>query len=98
MPTTTQDPTTTTYRIEVSGWDKNDSFFVESADLEWSEESGKRVRMLHDVRNGAVVFVRLVQGPIPANSYPVPYQVEAVQTSSNGSAREFRLIQLHPRR
>ena len=98
MLTTAHKPIATTYRIEVSGWDKNGSFFVESTDLEWSEESGKRVQMSREVCNGAIIFVRLLQDPAPTNSYPVAYQVECLQSKVNGSNHEFRLIQLHPKR
>jgi hypothetical protein len=96
--TTVNEPAVTTYRIEISGWDKNGSFFVENTDLEWSEESGKRVQMSREVRNGAIIFVRLLQGPVPTNSYPVAYQVECLQSNMNGKNQEFRLIQLHPKR
>jgi len=94
---TADEPALTTYRIEISGWDKNGSFFVENTDLEWSEESGKRVQMSREVRNGAIIFVRLLQGPVPTSSYPVAYQVESLQ-AKNGSSCEFRLVQLHPKR
>ena len=38
-------PITNLYRVEVSGWDKNQTFFVEKSELEWSEESGKQVTL-----------------------------------------------------
>jgi len=98
VPIKAQYPIATNYRIEVSGWDKNDSFFVESTELEWREDTGKRVRMSHDMRNGAVLFVRLQQGPVPGNSYPVAYQVETLESKNNRGTHEFRLIQLRPRR
>jgi|SRR5260370_23367321 len=98
VPITAHYPIATKYRIEVSGWDKNDTFFVESTELEWCEETGKRVRMSHDMRNGAVIFVRLQQGPVPGNSCPVAYQVQTIESKNNRRTHEFRLIQLRPRR
>ncbi len=98
MPSTAQSPTVTIYRIEISGWDKSDTFFVENTELEWSEAAGKRVRMSHDVRNGAIIFVRLLQGPDPGNTYPVAYQVESAEQNNNAPTHEFQLIQLNPRR
>jgi hypothetical protein len=48
------------YRVEVSGWDTNDAFFVEKSDLEWSEETGNRVVLCNAVLDGEVVFLRLL--------------------------------------
>ena len=38
-------PITSLYRVEVSGWDKSQTFFVEKSELEWNEESGKHVTL-----------------------------------------------------
>ena len=45
-----------TYRVEVSGWDSNQEFFVEKAELEWSEEAGKVVCLTRPVTAGALLF------------------------------------------
>jgi hypothetical protein len=39
-------PTTSLYRVEVSGWDKSQTFFVEKPELQWNEESGKHVTLI----------------------------------------------------
>ncbi len=45
MILTAEHPATNLYRVEVSGWDDNKSFFVENSELEWVEEiSNDRAR------------------------------------------------------
>jgi len=58
------------YRVEVSGWDKNEAFFVEKSDLEWTENSGKRLVLSHEVPDRAVVFVRLLRAVGADRSHP----------------------------
>jgi len=31
------------FPVEVSGWDKRQSFFVEKSELHWGEQSGKQI-------------------------------------------------------
>jgi hypothetical protein len=49
------------YRVEVSGWDKNQAFFVEKSDLKWNEDSGKLVVLSNAVPDRAVCDVALQQ-------------------------------------
>ena len=90
-------PSSTTYRIEISGWDEVESFFVEKADLEWSEEHGKKVTLRHRLRNGAVVFIRLLVSTAWSRSIPIAYQVENVSAMDPAGFSQIRLVQLHPR-
>ena len=90
-------PVSTSYRIEISGWDSGENFFVEKTDLDWSEEPGKKVRLRHPVRNGAVVFVRLIHPTAVGHSFPVAYQVENVSSPNAGGMQEISLVQLNPR-
>ena len=89
-------PTTTRYRVEVSGWDKNQAFFVEKSQLEWSEESGKQVALSHAIPEGAVVFLRLMQPLCADRSHPVVYETEFVATTPGGQ-HQFRLHPVSPR-
>ncbi len=89
-------PVTGLYRVEVSGWDKNQAFFVEKSDLEWTEDSGKRIVLSHEVPDRAVVFVRLLRILSADRSHPVPYEVEFVGVTSEGH-RQFRLCPVSPR-
>ncbi len=87
----------TTYRIEISGWDEIENFFVEKADLEWSEEDGKEVALRHRLRIGAVVFVRLLVPTVCSRSFPIAYRVENVSSMDPSGFSRIRLVQLHPR-
>jgi len=89
-------PLTGRYRVEVSGWDKNQTFFVEKSDLQWSEESGKQVALSHAVPDGAVVFLRLVPCLSTERSHPAAYETEFVETTAEGR-HAFRLHAVSPR-
>ena len=45
MNLTVPQPAIDTYRVEVSGWDTSQSFFVEKPELEWNEENGKQITL-----------------------------------------------------
>ena len=92
-----QPPNPTTNRIEVSGWDLNENFFVQKTDLAWSEEEGKTVYVCHAVRDGAVVFVRPIHPTAAGHTFPIAYQVEHVGPAKESGMWELRLVQLHPR-
>ena len=85
------------YRIEISGWDLDENFFVEKTHLEWSEERGKRVQLHRPLRNGAVVFVRLLAPAASFQGFPIAYQAEMLPSEQPDGSWEFRLVQLHPR-
>ena len=89
-------PITSLYRVEVSGWDKNQAFFVEKSDLQWNEETGKQVELRNAVPDGAVVFLRLLQSLSPDSANPVPYEVELMTVTSAG-LHQFRLHAVSPR-
>ena len=90
-------PVSTSYRIEISGWDLAENFFVEKTDLDWSEEHGKKVHLRHAVRNGAVVFIRLIHPTAVDHSFPVAYQVENASSPNASGMQEISLVQLNPR-
>lgn len=92
----TASATTSTYRVEVSGWDSTHSFFVEKADLEWSESGEKLVVLRHELREGTILFVRLLQPISPDRSHPVPYTAESIR-AANFAKWECRLKQVLPR-
>jgi hypothetical protein len=88
-------PLTSIYQVEVSGWDSSQSFFVEKSGLEWNEETGKRVMLTRAVREGSILFVRLLQPIAQERSYPVAYVAEAGSSGANGQF-QFRLKQVQP--
>jgi hypothetical protein len=91
-----QCPSKSLYRVEVSGWDANQAFFVEKSELEWNEESGKQVALSHAVPDGAVIFLRLVQPISTSRSQAVAYEAEFVAMTREGQ-RQFRLHPACPR-
>jgi hypothetical protein len=84
------------YRVEVSGWDKSRTFFVEKSELEWSEDSGKHVTLSSAVPDGSVVFLRLIQPLTTDRSQSVPYETEFLCVTPDGQ-HQFRLHPVSPR-
>ena len=85
------------YRIEVSGWDSRDQFFVEECLLDWSEGIEKRVLLRHQMHEGVVLFVRLVPPTAGGESFPVVYRVEKVGPKQADGRSEVELRQMRPR-
>jgi hypothetical protein len=83
------------YAVEVSGWDRDQEFFVEKCELEWSEEAGKQVALRRNLRDNTILFVRLLESWEQDRSYPVVYRAEFLAQTSGGT-QKFRLIPVHP--
>ncbi|HUL16711.1 MAG TPA: hypothetical protein VLV88_11990 [Terriglobales bacterium] len=77
-------PIVTSYSVEVSGWDAAQTFFVERAELEWSEETGKHVHLRRSLRDGSLLFIRLIRSNAAPHSHPVPYEAESLGTNHKG--------------
>jgi hypothetical protein len=90
MILTAEGPVTNLYRVEVSGWDDNKTFFVENSELEWADDSGKQVTLNRGLTDGAVIFLRLLQPISNDRSHPVAYEAELVTSTVEG-LRQFRL-------
>ena len=96
MPISAGDAVASVYLVEVSGWDSKQSFFVEKAELEWDEVTGKHLRLTRLLCPGTMIFVRLVQATSPDCSFPVAYQAEHLATTADG-LQQFRLNLVQPR-
>jgi hypothetical protein len=84
------------YRVEVSGWDAKENFFVEKTMLHWSGDEHKEISLRSNVREGSVVFIRLLQPFSKAAGFPVPYKAASV--TAEATARTLvRLARLRPR-
>ena len=83
------------YRVEVSGWDIAERFFVEKTDLEWGAGKDKRVCLKHSLRARAIIFVRLLQVTLAQPPSPVAYETSALPAEVDGLKR-FQLVQLLP--
>ncbi len=87
---------TSTYTVEVSGWDNSHMFFVEPSELSWDEESGKHLTLSRELRPGTMIFVRLLQPLAADNAFPVAYRAEPVGMTPEGQQR-FRVTRMEPR-
>lgn len=96
MQLTVRQPLSSTYSVEVSGWDNSLSFFVEKTELSWKEETGKFLTLSRLLCPGTMIFVRLLQPIAAERSYPVAYQAEAVATTVEGR-HQFRIKRCEPR-
>ena len=85
-----------TFRVEVSGWDENEIFFVEKSDLEWDNFAGKHISLQRMLPDGALVFLRVLQPTTLLQPPPAPYQVEFIGCDPEGR-HQFRLNPVHPR-
>jgi hypothetical protein len=84
------------YRVEVSGWDREQNFFVENSDLLWAEESGKVVSLHRALSPEAILFVRLLDPEQADRSHPVVYQAKWLGEAADRS-QQFQLSALVPR-
>jgi hypothetical protein len=85
------------YRVEVSGWDTSERFFVEKTTLDWGREADKEISLRSAVCQGSVVFVRLLQAYANSSNFPIAYQaVDVLDRDADGGMR-VRLAQLRPR-
>ena len=85
------------YRVEVSGWDAHENFFVEKSMLVWTENAGKRLALKAGVRVGSVMFVRLIQPLGGGTSFPVAYRAVGIEVAGPDSRVLVTLEQLQPR-
>lgn len=85
------------FPVEVSGWDTSDNFFVESTMLRWNGDEKKEVGLRGAVREGCVVFVRLLQPMEGADNFPVACQVVKVLGKDADGRTLVQVVQLRPR-
>jgi len=84
------------YAVEVSGWDRTQNFFVERCDLVWNEDTGRNVVLHHDLRDRAVLIVRLLETHKAGRSHPIVYQAQLMGKTPSGHP-QFRLTTVVPR-
>ncbi len=84
------------YAVEVSGWDAYENFFVERTTLTWSGQGSKEINVACFLREGCVVFIRLLQPLSSANGFPIAYRAVRVTNRREGR-NTIQLEQLRPR-
>jgi hypothetical protein len=87
---------TSSYRVEVSGWDASEKFFVEKTTLTWDADEKKEITLRSCLREGSVVFVRVLQPFTNRIHFPVPYQAASVTKDAAGRTL-VQLARLRPR-
>jgi hypothetical protein len=85
------------YRVEVSGWDAKENFFVEKTILEWKPDDKKSILLRADIRPGCIVFVRLLQPMATAASFPIAYEALPSAERDDAGAAHVSLERLRPR-
>jgi len=85
------------YPVEVSGWDASEAFFVEKTDLAWAADGMKEISLRRGVREGSVIFVRLLQSVSDTDSYPIACQAVKVKEREADGRAAIQLTQLRPR-
>jgi hypothetical protein len=85
------------YRVEVSGWDRAENFFVEKTTLDWNQEGKKDIALRAEIREGSVLFVRLLQPTVDVNNIPIAYQAVKIASKDPNGLTRLWLERLHPR-
>jgi hypothetical protein len=85
------------YAVEVSGWDASEDFFVEKTQLTWTAEGVKEISLHRSVREGGVMFVRLMQPIANTDNYPIACQAVKVMEHAATGRAQILLSQLRPR-
>jgi hypothetical protein len=84
------------YRVEVSGWDAAEAFFSEKTALYWSD-GGHETALRSRLREGVVIFVRLLQPFGTDENFPVPYVVTRNLPVGFDDCTTVAIAKLHPK-
>jgi hypothetical protein len=84
------------YGVEVSGWNAHEDFFVEKSILDWTDKGEKCVELRSQLREGSVLFVRLIQRLPGSKNFPVPYRVIRIQPTNAEGHANISIEQLRP--
>ena len=83
-------------RIEISGWDRDDIFFAEIADVFFEPTGEKKIALRSNLRLRSVVFARPVASVTPGKILPATYLVVQVKPQDPEGCSEVRLVQICP--
>ena len=90
-------PNDTAYRVEASGWDASEDFFVEKTALDWCHDGSKKVSLRSSLHEGAVVFIRLNQTQNANPVFPIAYKARKISPRDSRGFIHVSLVQLRPR-
>jgi hypothetical protein len=80
---------TTTYSIEVSGWNIDAEFFVERAQLRWDGEGDKFVTLRSAVRTGSLLSVRTINASGTVGPLLMAYRAEFLPDRNSSDEKHF---------
>jgi len=79
-----EDTLLSSYLVEVSGWDEDESFFVEKSRLSGDDFAGKLITLHHNLSDGSLIFLRLLNSNIPLSAIPVAYEAHYIGSDIHG--------------
>jgi len=85
------------HRVEVSGWDAKEDFFVEKTYFDAEEEGKKEIKLLNSLREGCVLFLRVLEPLSTGSNFPVVYQAVHVASRDADGRLHVGLKRLQPR-
>jgi hypothetical protein len=85
------------YRIELSGWGLDNSFFAERTNLLWAANGENQVQLHRTLPEGAIVFIRLLGSDLSSGSVPAAYLVRDVEPMDRCGRCQMSLAKLHSR-
>ncbi len=83
------------YRVEVSGWDATEAFFLENTILFW-DSTKQEISLRSRLREGTVIFVRLLQPFSSEENFPIPYVVSKNLPMEIDGRITVSISRLHP--
>jgi hypothetical protein len=85
------------FRMEISGWGLDNSFFAERTDLICTADGEKQVRLRRALHEGPIVFIRLLASGPSAGSVPVAWHIQVVEPMDCNGPCQTKLARLRPR-
>jgi hypothetical protein len=65
--------------------------------LDWAGDETKEIRVRSALREGCVVFLRMLQPADGASRFPIPCRAVKIANKGQSGGSIVRLVQLHPR-
>jgi len=87
----TSEAGTATYSVEVSGWDVEEQFFVERAELCWDGDGDKFVSLRSQVRDGSLLSLRPILASGTIGPLLMAYQAELISNRDGCEKKEFEV-------
>jgi hypothetical protein len=83
-------------RVEISGWDHAEQFFVERTTLEWGPGTETMAIVHRKVRPGTLLFLRLLEQTNPPSTFPIAYRVRELRKIAGRETYQVAMAQMWP--